>query len=209
MILEGIDASSYQGVVNWAQVAQAGKAFAFVKATEGVGYQDARFSANWYLTRAHGLVRGAYHYLLPNLDGAAQADYFRAFVTASGGVQHGDFAILDCEQPNGLAHQEIVECSASFVQRVREDLGVNVIFYTYPNFWLAYLGDPVDPVLAQCPLWLADYGPSVPPLANWPGGLSFWQYSDTGHCPGVPGNVDLSRFYGTPQNLRQLAQLPH
>ena len=36
-----------QGVVDWTRVKAAGASFAFAKATEGTGYADSQFSANW------------------------------------------------------------------------------------------------------------------------------------------------------------------
>jgi lysozyme len=208
MALEGIDVSSYQGEVVWSKVAQSGKVFAFCKATEDLDYRDTQFTHNWAGCHAHGLVRGAYHYLHPTESGVEQADYLHEYVHQFGGSQLGDFVILDVEDAMGLAHQFVIECCEQFVERVRTQMHRNCILYTYPDFWLHTLGDPISTVLASCPLWLADYGPNVPSLANWPRGLSFWQYSETGHCPGVVGNVDLSRFYGTRQQLRRLAKPP-
>ena len=42
----GTDVSHYQATINWASVKSAGVAFAWAKATEGVGYTDAYFAAN-------------------------------------------------------------------------------------------------------------------------------------------------------------------
>jgi len=42
----GIDVSSYQGTITWPSVAGAGISFAWAKATEGTGYQDAYFVGN-------------------------------------------------------------------------------------------------------------------------------------------------------------------
>jgi len=33
---------------------------------------------------------------------------------------------------------------------------------------------------------------------------TFWQYSQTGHAPGVNGNVDLDRFNGDAEQFRAL-----
>lgn len=206
MVLEGIDVSSYQGSVGWRDVRQAGKSFAFCKATEGAEYRDPYLSQNWQGLGQNSIVRGAYHFLHPSLSGDVQADYFHEAVRESGGFRGGDFAVVDVEIDDAIAPEYVIECAALFVERTREQTGRNVILYTYPAFWVDTLGDPKDPVLARCPLWLADYGPSVPTLANWPGGLAFWQFTDTGHCPGVNGQVDLDRFYGSRQQLHQLAQ---
>lgn len=207
-MLEGIDVSSYQGTVNWEQVVRAGKSFAFVKATEGLYYQDPTFNFNWSGTKAWGMIRGAYHYFRPVEDGAVQADYLHAYVRANGHFAYMDFAVCDIEQTDGLSADQVIARVVQFIQQAKASIYKQVILYTYPSFWIDTLGNPVNDVIAQCPLWLADYGPSVPALANWPNGLSFWQYSSSGHCPGVPVSTDLNRYYGSWQSLLQLARYP-
>ena len=43
----GIDVSSHQQDVDWAQVAADGYSFAYIKATEGSGFTDTHFRQNW------------------------------------------------------------------------------------------------------------------------------------------------------------------
>ena len=74
--LAGIDVSHFQGEVDWGAVAAAGVRFAFIKATEGLDDVDPRFAQNWQGSRAAGLLRGAYHFLHPNLDARQQAAHF-------------------------------------------------------------------------------------------------------------------------------------
>ena len=44
--LEGIDVSRWQGAIDWAKVKGAGKRFVIAKATEGIGFRDANYTAN-------------------------------------------------------------------------------------------------------------------------------------------------------------------
>src|SRR5512132_983163 len=44
--VQGIDVSHWQGTINWASVAGAGKEFAFCKATEGINYVDPTVGTN-------------------------------------------------------------------------------------------------------------------------------------------------------------------
>ena len=53
----GPDVSHYQGTINWASVKAAGVGFAIAKATEGSGYVDAQFKANWQVRSANFLLR--------------------------------------------------------------------------------------------------------------------------------------------------------
>ena len=59
--------------------------FAFIKATEGLGNEDAFFQRNWKKTKAAGLVRGAYHFFLATKSGKAQAENFINSVTLASG----------------------------------------------------------------------------------------------------------------------------
>ena len=61
--IHGIDVSKFQGDIDWNAVANSGVKFAWIKATEGGDYADARFQANWEGAKAAGIPRGAYHFV--------------------------------------------------------------------------------------------------------------------------------------------------
>lgn len=204
--VEGIDVSSFQGNVNWQAVRGAGKQFAGIKATEGLGYRCPTFPRNWQRSRVRGLIRIAYHFLRPELPGSMQADFLHGYVRDSGHFVPGDAVMLDLEENDGQPAKAVVLCAEQFVRQILQQTECGVFIYTGPWFWGSLLGDPLSGTLGKCPLWLADYGPSVPALRNWPGGLSIWQYSETGHVPGIGGAVDLDRFYGSIQGLQTLCR---
>ncbi len=55
----GIDVSSHEGSgIDWQSVTNAGYVFAWAKATEGVGYEDADFVENITNAQAAGVVIG-------------------------------------------------------------------------------------------------------------------------------------------------------
>ena len=69
--------SSWQGNVDWATVAANGARFAYVKATEGTSYVNPYFTQQYGGAYGVGLVRGAYHFGLPDRStGAAQAQWW-------------------------------------------------------------------------------------------------------------------------------------
>src|SRR5687767_1107948 len=75
----GMDVSSHQGDVDWAGAWADGARFAYVKATEGTGYRNPHFAQQYNGSYDVGMIRGAYHFALPDRsDGAAQADFFAA-----------------------------------------------------------------------------------------------------------------------------------
>ncbi len=83
----GIDFSSYQGNVNWQAQYNAGKRFAYVKATEGTTYKNPYFTQQYNGSYGVGMIRGAYHFARPDRSsGASQASFF----VRSGGAWSAD-----------------------------------------------------------------------------------------------------------------------
>lgn len=183
---EGVDVSHYQGTIDWAKVAAAGKSFAFVKATEGVALVDPRCDVNIKGADESGLLVGAYHFLRPRLDAAEQA---KRLVDAAGHCTL-PFA-LDVETYDGTSPAELRDVVAAFLA----SLAAPCVVYTAPNFVAAgAIPDGVD-------LWIAHWGVEAPGVAGW----RFWQYSQTGTVPGVAGRVDLDRFAGSVEALQEYA----
>jgi len=63
--IHGIDVSKYQNIIDWGsvkdmKVGDVQLSFAFIKATEGLGNEDACFQRNWKKAKDAGLARGAY-----------------------------------------------------------------------------------------------------------------------------------------------------
>jgi len=198
-IVQGIDVSHFQGIVNWQQVAQAGMAFAFAKATDGITYTDPDLATNWAGIQAAGLLRGAYHFFEPNDDATAQAQHFLTTVK----LVPGDLPpVLDVEITGGVSNEQIWSGVSTWLQIVEQATGRQPILYTAPGFWNAH---QPDLTLTSYPLWLADYAiqPKLP--TGWSSWL-LWQHSQSGTVAGVTGSVDLDQFSGT---LRQLHQLAH
>src|ERR1700704_2322289 len=124
---QGIDVSHYQGTIDWAQVAQAGKTFAFIKATEGTSEADPQFQANWNGAKAAGLLRGAYHFYQPGDDPQQQAGYFLNAVQPG----PGDLpAVLDIELSGKPS--EIVAGIWVWLIAVEKATGKTPILYTNP-----------------------------------------------------------------------------
>ncbi len=75
-LARGIDVSNYAGEFDWA--ATSGLSFGICRASQrpgaaGTNSPDPYLSWNWPRIKQRGLTRGAYHFLDPGLDGAAQA----------------------------------------------------------------------------------------------------------------------------------------
>ncbi|PWT73347.1 MAG: hypothetical protein C5B59_13660 [Bacteroidetes bacterium] len=202
--LEGIDVAYPQQLVRWQGVKNDGKHFAAIKATEGLSIIDPYIGHNWTGARANGLYRIAYHFFYDSLDPINQCRFFHNAIRSHGRFLVGDGVLVDVEEASISSPSTALEKIVAFVECCLVEINKAVIIYTNPDTWINILGNRTDTILSQCPLWLASYGPGVSPIKNWPNGLSFWQYSETGTCMGVDHPVDLDRFYGTEKQLRNI-----
>jgi lysozyme len=179
----GIDVSAHQEVIDWERVSLDGITFAYIKATEGGDYTDARFDENWRGAKEAGLDRGAYHYFTLCTPGADQARHF-----------------LDVAPPESDALAPAVDlelagnCSArpspavvneqldDFVRLIERAWGREVVLYVGDDFELVY---PVRHELDR-PLWHHRFL-LRPELHEW----LIWQLHGYARVDGIAGGVDL------------------
>jgi GH25 family lysozyme M1 (1,4-beta-N-acetylmuramidase) len=204
--LPGIDVSSNQGNINWASVAPYID-FVYAKATEGTYYTNGDFYNQYVGPYNYGVIRGAYHFAIPNNSGgAAQADYF----LAHGGGWSSDGktlpGALDIEynpygsECYGLSQSSMVNWVWDFVNEYAARDGVYPVIYTTTNWWTTCTGN-YGGFGAYDPLWVANYSASGGgPLPNGWGYYTFWQYADSGSQPG-----DQDVFNGAYSRLQALA----
>jgi len=197
--ISGIDVSSNNGPVDWAQVAASGRQFAWSKATEGTGYISPPFAADWPAMRAAGLVRGAYAYARPDLgnDPTAEADYFLAAIPD---IQPGDLLALDIEEGNG----DYGAWAGAWLDHVQARAGFRPLLYSYAGFLQAC---NLTAASTGYPwLWLAAYQPNPPALPpGWPE-ITLWQHTQGATVPGVNGGVDESFSDLTIEQLRTMGK---
>jgi GH25 family lysozyme M1 (1,4-beta-N-acetylmuramidase) len=200
----GLDVSSHQNSINWTSVASHGAQFAYIKATEGLGFVNPDFASQYNGAYQARLIRGAYDFALPNdSSGAAQARYF----VANGGGWSADGRTLpgslDIENnPYGaecykFSKSAMVAWIASFDATYEALTSVWPVIYTNSQWWAKCTGN-YGGFASQDPLWMASYG-ATPGLGGWPG-FTFWQYSTTGTFPG-----DQDLFNGSRSQLIRLA----
>lgn len=195
-----MDVSHYQGRIDWEELAAAGPAFAFLKATEGAGFRDEHFAQNWIGAGAAGLHRGAYHFFRPHVPVEQQARNFRQTVD----LRPGDFPpVLDVEDRGGLSAKELVRRVRALSDLLHLHYGRRPILYTGQHFYNRYLAGRFD----DHPLWLARYGDEEP-VTVCGRTYHFWQYTDRGRLPGVRGRVDRNVFLGNYLDLALLCLPP-
>jgi len=202
--VQGLDVSGHQPSVDWQQQWNMGSRFAYVKATEGNYYTNPSYSSQYQGSRNVGMIRGAYHFAIPNW--SSGADQARFFVQNGGGWSADGYTmppVLDFEfNPyegrtiNGFYFgNTCYNMSPAQLQSWVRDFGNTVlsmtgrlpVIYTNTSWWNQCLGNPAG--FGDYPLWVAAY-PSSPtnnagpvPTASW-STYSIWQYSSTGPFAG-------------------------
>ncbi|MEU0788344.1 lysozyme [Streptomyces sp. NPDC006173] len=208
--VEGHDVSSHQKDVDWRSAETKGARFVYVKATESTAYRNPYFARQYDGAGAAGLLRGAYHFALPDTSsGNAQAAYF----VRNGGAWRADGRTLppalDIEYDPyarrracyGLSPAATVRWIKDFSDEVERETGRTPVIYTTTHWWNTRTGSS-RAFAARHALWPARYDAAAPgPLpAGW-STWTFWQHDITGSPPG-----DQDLFHGSPAGLDRLAR---
>lgn len=162
--------------------------FAFIKASEGVTVQDARFETNWAMCRKAGLVCSAYHFLRPLSDPTQQAANFLATyknVNTSGAM----WPVVDIEWAMGknkkeqwatIPLQQRISVIKRFLSAVQAELNVKPIIYTASSFWKDLIMVQADTETAayfsRFPLWVVDLSNSGKIPSPWQSALFVQNY---------------------------------
>jgi uncharacterized protein with LGFP repeats/GH25 family lysozyme M1 (1,4-beta-N-acetylmuramidase) len=208
--IQGLDVSSYQGDVNWQQQRNMGALFAYAKATEALSYYNPSFASQYGGSRSVGMIRGAYHFAIPNVSsGAAQANYF----ASNGGAWSGDGytlpPLLDIEYnpyPDlgntcyNMSADQMILWIADFSNTMYTRTGRYPAIYSTTDWWSRCTGN--TPAFRNQPLHIASYNTSGSPgalPAGW-NKYDIWQYSSDGPFAG-----DSNVFNGSYSELQALA----
>lgn len=195
----GVDVSRYQGLINWQTLStmkQENKSidFVLIKSTEGKSHTDIFFKYNWKQAEKTGMIRGAYHYFLPEMDGQLQALHFLKTVN----FKSGDlFPVVDIEVTHSASKTELNAELTKFANTVKSKLNCPIIIYSYVNFYTNH----IDPVFDNFPFWAAHYTTLGEPQASrdW----SFWQFTDKAKVSGIGTRVDLNVFKKSKEELKR------
>jgi lysozyme len=220
-IVQGIDVSRWQPNVDWNRVRGAGISFVFIKATQS-NFADPMFTKHWAGAREAGLLRGAYHYLVGDMDGEKQA----AVTLKVLGDDPGELPPVCDVEAKTSSPAQYARYAQIWLDRVEAALGRRPIVYTAAWYWNSgmIIGGKYPDWAPGYPLWVAayplregfpspadieqaKYKPSMPKSwADW----TLWQYSERGRVDGVTNNgrlanTDLNAFRGTLQEFTSWA----
>jgi GH25 family lysozyme M1 (1,4-beta-N-acetylmuramidase) len=202
---QGLDVSNWQGAVDWKAVAVNGASFAYMKATEGTTYTDPYFGANYAGSASAGLVRGAYHFALPDTSsGAAQA----MFLLNNGGGWVADghtlSPVLDIEyNPYGAACYGLTTTQMSawisdFATTIHDRTNRWPVIYTSNGWWSNCTGN--NAAFGNDPLWISNWASTPGTIPSGWAAYTVWQYNNTGVFPG-----DQDVFNGSVAQLQAFA----
>lgn len=201
--VQGVDASHYQGEVDWNKIQQAGISFAFIKATEGSSSVDERFADNWHDAAETDLCIGAYHFFSFDSTAEEQAALFQKTV--------GDLTgklppVIDVEyygdkEKNPPEEEKTIAGIQTMLDILEQKYQVKPILYTTYKVYQKYIRGNFD----SYPLWIRNvyYKPDFDIGRDW----LFWQYSDTARMDGYHGEepfIDRNVFAGSKEELIKL-----
>ena len=202
VLVEGIDVSHWQGVIDWKAVAGAGYRFAIIKATQGKSYRDPCFERNLFQAQEAGLLVTGYHFAEPDSnDPLAEVDnYLRAM--------DSDFsdllpARLDLEGEVRLSPSHLQSWAYAWLNAVQQRTDRMPGPYSCPSYIRRNL-NTADNMLTYFPLWISDPNgletPRIAPWTTW----AFWQVDCKGKVPGVQGHCDIDVYNGDYEGLKAL-----
>lgn len=194
----GIDVSSHQGLIDWAQVAGAGVDFAMIRAGYRGYYnptlnQDAYFEYNMENALANGLEVGVYFFSQAvTVEEAREEAYQLLEWIEDYDITYPvvfDWESVDDEysRTRDTDGETVTECALAFCQIIEE---AGYLPMTYGSPTKIYAGGIDLTQLQDYPFWLAHYTTDWVPT-SFRYHYHMWQYSSDGSVPGIEGRVDL------------------
>lgn len=189
MVLDGIDVSKHQGIIDWQAVKETGKVhFAIIRAGFGryADQKDPHFECNYAGAKEAGIPVGAYWYSY-----ALSAEEAREEAKACMQMLKGKrfeypvyFDVEDSTQGK-LGKAVLTEICEAFCETL-EKAGYYAGVYAN-TYWFTHKLDHAR-LAGRYTIWLADYrGRYNTTLAR-----NMHQYSSKGRIPGISGRVDLN-----------------
>ncbi|MCM1161172.1 MAG: N-acetylmuramoyl-L-alanine amidase [Roseburia sp.] len=196
--IRGIDASKFQGSIDWQAVKESGMEFAMLRI--GIrGYEsgemvlDERFYENLQNAQAAGLRTGVYFFstAITEEEAVEEAEFV---LRALEGYQINMPIVFDTEpiyyakaRTDDLTPMELTDITIAFCERIKQSGYTPMIYANAKRLTtVLHLEKLVD-----YELWYADY--QEKPL--YPYQYKMWQYTEKGTVPGVSGNVDINLYF--------------
>ena len=181
--IRGIDVAHWEPEIDWMKLRAQEIRFAFIKATQAADYVDNKFLSHWTGAKQAGILRGAYHFIDPRVDGRLQAENFLRTVK----LEPGDLPpVLDLEDlpatptviPKAAAgrksgkdvntgsrpgkgpatvtraaNSQMIACAEVWLRLVEQETGRKPIIYSGP----AFLNSRMTDAKGAIPAWASKY----------------------------------------------------
>ncbi len=191
----GIDISEFQGEIDWEQVKQADIDFAFIRVGyrtygDGIVTYDSAFQRNLEGAQKAGIKVGAYFYSqATNADEAVEEadaviDALAPYNITYPVVYDWEIVHTDSARTDDVSVEALADCCVAFCERVK-DSGYTPMVYQNTGTAMHKLDLPR---IKDYDFWLAEYADKPSYYYDF----KIWQYSNTGHIPGIEGDVDLN-----------------
>lgn len=204
--VRGVDISAYQGTVDWQTLAAQNIGFAFIKATEGSSFTDARFAYNFTEAQKQPIAVGAYHFFSYDSGGEAQAKHYIETVPRLDGMLppvidlefYGDYK----KNPPSRAHVSVE--LQTMLDTLEQHYGVKPIIYATEKSYDLYLSGEYT----QYDIWIRNVltKPKLSDGRAW----TFWQYTNREQLQGYAGEekfIDVNIFCGTKEEFQAYARV--
>lgn len=201
--MKGIDVSSYQGTINWAEVKQEGVDFAILKIIRKDLQRDKRFEENVTQCNQNKIPIGVYNYSY-----ATTVDKFK--VDAQKVVEYLNGRKLQCKVWLDIEDVSQQKLGVTLIQGILsyqdivEAAGYEFGVYTGWSFYKSYIKPYASRL--SCPFWIARYylgyqllsfgfEPNIKFKPSVLHTLWGWQFSSSGRVNGIAGNIDMNKMY--------------
>ena len=201
-VRRGVDVSEHQGTIDWAAAAQSGVEFAVIRAgyrgygTAGSLNIDPYFQNNVNGARENGIDVGVYFFSQATgaEEAAEEAEFLLELLSpytpeAFSLPVYYDWEPIthDTARTDGMGGDVITECAVTFCEKIAA-AGYAPGVYAYRN--LGYFTYDLRE-LRPYRLWIAAVGD----YPDFYYAHDLWQYSYTGHVPGIETYVDLDFWF--------------
>lgn len=189
MIMQGIDVSKHNGLIDFNMVKEAGYDFVIIRAGYGKALTqvDPYFEQNYRNAKMAGLKVGAYWYSYTNTVGGAVLEA-RTCLEAIKGKLFELPIYYDVEEKEQIAQGpqflgDIIDSFCSTLESAGKFTGLYMS--------ASYLKNVPMKILVKYAIWCAQWGNACTyNLTRW----GIWQYTSKGTVPGIQGNVDCNKM---------------
>lgn len=189
-MMNGIDVSKHNGIIDWNKAARDGIEFAIIRAGYGktAKQKDPMFEQNYRDAKANGVFVGAYWYSYAVTPDEAKQEA-KCFIECIKGKQFEFPLYFDLEEKKqfDLGKKAVSEIIRTFLSTL-ESYGYYVGLYMSRSPLMTYVEDDIR---QRYSIWVAEWASKC----NYDGAYGMWQRSEKGYVNGINGNVDLDISY--------------